>query len=758
MDRTLEGFVLTRQWRDRDGGIALTFWLVTEEGPLRAVVRGTEAVMFAERGWRASSDRRAELKLTTLSGRPVDALYFRSQRGLRGERERLGARGHLPLEADIRPAERYLMERFITDGCTVTGAITRRGSHLEVLDPVLKAASVRPSLRVASIDLETDGFDGPILSAALSSPERELVLMVGDGPPGGEVPLQLVPDERALLQALLALVADLDPDVLIGWNVVEFDLAVLERRCSANGLRLSLGRAGGRATVLPARRAGQVPIARVPGRAVMDGIATLKAATWRFERFGLDDVAHALLGRGKLVHGSDRLGEILRLYREDKSGLAAYNLEDCRLVREIFDRARLLDFAVARQRMTGLPIDRVGGSVASFDHLYLPRLHRAGFVAPSPGPGSGPASPGGCVLPSTPGLFDNVVVLDFKSLYPSIILTFRVDPLGLAVPGADPVEGFEGARFSRERSILPDLISGLWRERDAAKAAGDLPLSRAIKIVMNSFYGVLGTSACRFFDPRLASSITRRGHEILKRTRDALVDRGLPVLYGDTDSLFVHLGTGPSDCRATGRELARDLTAWWRERIREEHRLESFLDVEFETLYRRFYLPTRRGTDEGSAKRYAGLVDRDEGTDLAIKGLEAVRTDWTELARRVQRELLWKVLHGEPVRAHLAQARAQLLSGAVDGELVYAKRLRRDPSTFAGTPPAHIRAAQQLDRPVRTIRYVHTTAGPEPVERQTAPLDYEHYLTRQLAPACDGVLAVLGTTFERLTGDQLGLF
>src|SRR5690606_20821736 len=187
--------------------------------------------------------------------------------------------------------------------------------------------------------------------------------------------------------------------------------------------------------------------------------------------------------------------------------LAHYNLEDCRLVWDIFERARLVDFVVERQRLTGLSLDRLGGSVAAFDQLYLPRLHRSGFVAPSVGDVEGQhGSPGGYVMDSIPGLYRNVLVLDFKSLYPSIIRTYLVDPLGLAQPGDDPVRGFDGAEFARDGHILPELIRALWEARDRAKKDDNVALSQAIKIMMNSFYGVLGTPGCRFFDHRLVSS------------------------------------------------------------------------------------------------------------------------------------------------------------------------------------------------------------------------------------------------------------
>ena len=164
------------------------------------------------------------------------------------------------------------------------------------------------------------------------------------------------------------------------------------------------------------------------GGVVLDGIELLRAAFWSFESFTLENVAQSLLGRGKRIDThTDRVAEIRDLFEHNKAALAVYNLEDCRLVREIFDHAQLLGFATRRAELTGLAMDRLGGSVAAFDNLYLPRLHRRGKVAPDVGDApTGPGSPGGYVLDSDPGLYHNVLVLDFKSLYPSIIRTFGV--------------------------------------------------------------------------------------------------------------------------------------------------------------------------------------------------------------------------------------------------------------------------------------------------------------------------------------------
>jgi DNA polymerase-2 len=762
-ERTI--FLLTREAKQRPRGFELVYWGWSEQGPVRVRLTDRRAIFFAPRDVPTERGERSPTDLVTMDGRPVDAVAFTTRAEHRAEADRLRRIGTPAWEDDVKPHDRALMERFVTSACTVRGPAREHGGFLDLEDPEIEPADVSPKLRVASFDIEAEGPHAPIYSVAIVCEGSERAFVRGSGPPIANVLYEK--DERATLAAFLAYVRELDPDVLIGWNVIEFDVSYLETRCQAVGLPFVLGRGGERSSVLRGSTASSPSVARVAGRVVLDGIATMRAATWSFESYGLEHVSQVLLGRGKKIdHTEDKLAEIQRMYREDLPALVAYNLEDCRLARDVFAKAHLLSFAIERQRLTGLTMDRRAGAVSAFDHLYLPRLHQRGRVAPSSGVVEGAPSPGGYVMGSAPGLYDNVLVLDFKSLYPSIIRTFLVDPLGLCLlDGAaakdDAVQGFAGARFSRDEHILPGVIETLWRARDEAKKIEDEALSRAIKILMNSFYGVLGTPACRFFDPRLASSITLRGHEILRESRRWLEERGLRVIYGDTDSLFVLIGKGPSSdaCAARGRELAAELNAFWRERIAKEHRLESALELQLDACFARFLMPTVRGGEQGSKKRYAGVaVGRDGRTKLVIKGLEAVRTDWTPLARSFQRELLRRVFADEPYKEWIRALTDDLFRGRLDDELVYTKRLRREMDEYGPSAPPHVAAARLSGRQLREIAYVVTTRGPEPVVRRRAAIDYQHYLEKQLAPAADAVLPFLGERFMSIGGRQLSLF
>ncbi|WMC11828.1 DNA polymerase II [Oceanimonas pelagia] len=780
MNSIQPGFVLTRHSRDRHGHTELHYWLCTPQGPARLTVRGERALLMVPVAERLQVERAlAELGfewtepgLQSFARQPLAVLYFATMSEHWQALQRLQAEGIEVLEYDLRPHERYLVSRFIRGSTEFTGTLRPRNGFVQVDHARLRRGDWQPRFRVLSLDIECSG-QGELYSIGLYGEGLARVIMIG-APEPAATDIHWVADERALLRALESELTAYDPDIIIGWNLVAFDLRLILKRAALHGLKLALGR-GGEGAYLRERTHTEQVFVTLPGRVAIDGIDALKTACYTFDSFSLESVAQALLGRGKQTEDvTNRLATILHDFRFNKPKLAVYNLEDCRLVWDIFEHTRVLDFLRLRSQLTGLELDRVGGSVAAFVQVYLPHLHRAGFAAPNLPPGGGLASPGGYVMNSRPGLYRHVLVLDFKSLYPSIIRTFRIDPLGLVLGAeeSDAIPGYRGARFSRTHHFLPDIIAGLWRERDQAKRDGDGPRSQAIKILMNSFYGVLGSGGCRFYDTRLASSITLRGHDIMQRSAHCIEAEGHEVIYGDTDSVFVLL-TGEHDEASASREgqrLAALVNAYWREWLQAELRLESFLELQFESYFARFLMPTIRGREEGSKKRYAGLRVKNGEPELVFRGLETVRSDWTPLARAFQTELYRLVFHDEDPSGLVRETLAQTLAGERDEQLVYRKRLRRPLAQYVKSQPPQVRAARladahnaRLGRPLRyqrkgVIAYVITVNGPEPVEYRQSAIDYQHYVDKQLRPVADAILPFVGLTFEGITGQQLGLF
>lgn len=786
----LSAFLLTRQWKESDTGLELIFWFASSEGPLRFHLPRQEAICFfpssqtdkvkkilkGQKNWRINST-----ELLDFARQKVSALYFSSQRQLFDNRDRLAIRNIRLLESDIKPTDRFLMERFIKGAVEVQAEQQDKESYKNLVNVRLKATDYRPTLSAISIDIETDYDVSKLYSIALYSDDIAKVLMIGEGEAksiaiqSGQKPsidLQFYANEKNLLKAFLRIIAELDPDVLIGWNVVNFDLKCLQDFADRASVKLTLGRNNEPINWRQSRDSDQRFYALVPGRVILDGIELMRSATYQFENFSLEYVSRRLLKRGKLVEDVEqRSEEIGKLFLKNKLALASYNLEDCRLVWDIFEKENLLSFAIERSQLTGLELDRYGGSVAAIDFLYLPRLHRKGFVAPALDQlETSNISPGGHVMGSMPGIHDNVIVLDFKSLYPSIIRSFHVDPLALieGLSEDNAIEGYDGGLFSRDKYILPDLIEDLWVARDRAKANSNEVLSQAIKIIMNSFYGVLGTIGCRFFDSRLVSSITKRGREIIIQSKEYIEDKGYQVIYGDTDSVFVLLGNVQKDKIASiGDCIAKDLNNWWNEKLEKEHSVTSFLEIQFETHYQKFLIPTIRGSDAGSKKRYAGLLADNK---VEFKGLETVRSDWSPLAREFQRVLYKKVFLDEPFDDYVKNIVEKLLNGEFEDELVLRKRLRRKLDDYVKNVPPHVQAARKAEvirdekklhslyKSGGWIEYLMTTNGPEPRQYRQASIDFNFYIDKQLTPIADAILIFKSSSMNDIINQQIGLF
>lgn len=841
--------------------------------------------------------------LRTPDGRPVAALRVRD-RERKALAAALGSAGVWCWGADERAAEQFLAERGVRAGVAIEGE-ARPGKRVELVfvdaDLEPSAAGEAAPLSWLSLDIETsrrgelracalamdpttaaaaagvaaDGgaADGGATagggearalprrvafvvapSAARADPEASRVAPAGPdagGPDAGGPPRPVrLPDERALLLAVRDAIVAWDPDIITGWNVVDFDLKVIAERSRALGLAFDAGRSDEPLRILESP--GLRTAALLDGRRCVDAMRVMRSAQVRYEDQRLETVARGVLGEGKLLasRGPEKLDELDALYARDPEAYAAYCLRDAELPLAILEKSGMGELTRLRSALTGLDPERAWTSVPAFERVYGLALRARGTLpVPPPAPRVGGAM-GGLILDPRPGLFEGVAVFDFRSLYPSIIRTFNIDPCALvrdgaadASPSADagvPTVGAaapkpggperdagmilapNGARFTRERGALPAVVDEWTALRRAALAAGDEPRAYVLKILQNSFYGVLGSPGCAWADDRLSGAITGFGQELLKATRDWFADRGYEVLYGDTDSVFVRLGAagapagGDAPCggdaaagtggiaaagdgsstspdpRARAERLAAEATAALAALAAERWGVESRLELRFEKFYARFLIPRIRGDraarlrDElrrlgaaelaeglpepkGRAKGYAGLLVGPDGSGrVDVKGLEAVRGDWTPLARRFQLELLGLAFGGGTAEARQAAAReyardvaAELRAGRLDAELEFRRVLKRDLERYAADAP-HVKAARLSGASSRgdAVSYIQTAAGPEPPGSSERPPDYAWYLERQLGPIWESVAEAAGweTELSRVAGEQGELF
>ena len=762
-------FLLTGEWSDYSGNNILKFIGTNDElGAVEIIVTNNKPVFFIERSAILNplnkSYLRKETKLKNFNNQPVDAIYFNTQKQLISTLEELNQNNVTTYESDVDPLRRFLMEKSINSQMKITGVAEQKSLVTKFLNPIVEPCNVTPNFTIASIDIETGAKTNQLYSIAIhitgEKGEYKKVFMIGDKPKRSPEFISFFADERDLLTSFFSWFKDIDPDIIIGWHVIGFDLLFLDNKCRELGINLDIARSNGRVSIRQRKPSGH--FISITGRVVIDGPSMLRASFFNFEDFKLETVAQELLGTGKTITPDEnKIEEIDRLFKDDKTALAEYNLQDAILVSDIFKKTGLIELSVRRAQISGLLMDQLGMMTAAFDHFYLPRLHRAGFVAPNlKDIQTTEHAAGGYVIEPNPGIYENVVVLDFKSLYPSIIQTFKIDPYSLLMKDVDTIETLNGYKFSSSLHILPDFIDELMKLRDTAKKKKDKQLSQAIKILMNSFYGVMGSYGCRFYHPDLPRAITGSGHKLLLGSKEYLEKRDLKVIYGDTDSLFVMLkDVSVDDGETQGKKIVKELNQFWKNKLKKEFKVESYLEIEYEKYYKKFIITPARGAEIGAKKRYAGLLVKDGKESIEFVGMEFVRSDWTKLAKEFQIELYEKIFKGEDVDDWIRSVIQNLKSGKFDDKLIYRKRLRKEVEDYTKNIPPHARAAKLLNEPRDVIYYAITQRGPIPVELKHNDFDYDHYIEKQLKPIADSVLSLLGKNFDTIAdSDQLSFF
>jgi len=813
MPESFEGFIVHAYFDSSRGSSQLYLIGRLKNGETFAVVEERQRPGFYLRGsnlsmsyLKSSGGKCEECAFCTLDGERCAKVSWDTVQQCQQAVRSFAERGIRTYEGDIRFTDQFLMSRGIHGSVTIQGT-PRKGRRVGLIfvNPELRPSDWKPSLSVLSLDIETDPKGEEIYTISLvyrdpwSSQEKQEVLFAGSI--DGSDKITVFPGERSMLQGFCKRVVEWDPDIITGWNVIDFDFKVIAERIKHHRLPFQIGRSDTPAVFLPGET-GRFHIVIMPGRQVLDAVRLVRAAPERFNDYSLETVASLLLGRGKkleLKENESRVKAIVRMYRQDPASLCRYCLEDARLVLDILEKTGLINLTLHRCLLIGISLDRAWTSIPAFEYIYIEALHRRGFVAPSPGVDPLPTvvAQGGAILEPQTGLDDNVWVFDFKSLYPSIIRTFNIDPLSFVLPEKVKemmkeaqdrlIRAPNGAFFRRDMAILPELLERFFESRDAAKKHGDEVASYVYKIIMNTFYGVLGAQGSRFASGHIAGAITSFGHHLLHWCKSYFTQLGYRVLYGDTDSLFILSGlpkdTPKEELSKKSREICKRINTDLSRYITESFEVKSYLELEFEKIYYRFFLPPIRSSavlegkeSRGRAKGYAGSLvpvselvkptrTEERPGRIEVIGMEAVRRDWTDLARGFQiglLELAFCYTTPGAIREFISRVVKNLYDGKLDERLVYKKALRKPVADYTRSRPPHVRAASMLDPEEQhgLIHYLWTTDGPQPAGRHTASIDYSHYVEKQLKPIAQSFTEVLHTNLEQLFGDeeQLWLF
>ncbi|MBS3088267.1 DNA polymerase II [Candidatus Pacearchaeota archaeon] len=676
-------------------------------------------------------------------------------------------------EADLKPHQQFLIEKNILGTVDIEGEYeTAEKIDRVYSNPKLTPADYKPNLKIASIDIESDKTLNTLFCIGIHSDNFNKTFMVTTNQNLKDV----IPckTEAEALEKFKAQIIKLDPDIITGWNVIDFDFAYLKSLFEKNNLSFDIGRTNQEPRLRLESSFFRSSSVSVPGRQVLDALNLIRdpfvanspqMKNIKFETYTLEDVAQAILKRGKILKGPGRHKEIENLYKTNQQKLADYNLLDCELPYEILEKNKIIDLAIERSQLTGLPLDRISGSISAFDSLYIREAHKKGFASPTlVYQKKEERIKGGYVSSLKPGIYKNVLILDFKSLYPSIIKTFNIDPASFQEHcEKDSVKAPNNACFKNREGILPEIIHTLHQAREKAKKEKRELSSYAIKIIMNSFFGVLASPNCRYFNLDIANAITHFGQQIIKLTAEEIEKKfKTKVIYSDTDSVFVNTSLEKTKANFLGKEIQEYINQFYQNYVKKNYARHSYLELEFEKQYLALMIPKLRGKETAAAKkRYAGLKEVNGKEELEIVGLEAIRGDWTDAAQEFQKELLNKIFHDQPIEPYIKSYVTRIKEGKLDDKLVYRKSIRKSLEQYTKTTPPHVKAARLLPNLESSIiEYVVTVKGPQPIQLQKNKIDYEHYIEKQIKPIANQILLLFDKDFDEIiqTSKQTKLF
>ncbi len=758
----MKGFIFTGYTDMRKKVSRYHYFARCQGETIEIVITNDKPVFFVERSSRAQHSDRREVSLKTMAGKEVDAFYFNSQVELLEKKQKFESQKIRTFESDIRAHERYLMERFIYGGVEVEGDFEQTGKRKVFMNPVLKPTTFHPKFCDLSVDIET-GVGGELYSIAYYSNHplypSHVYMLDEKSEYKNSDDIDFFVTQKELLSKFLQDLQLIDPDLLFGWHVIGFDFEFMQKKCLEFGLDFHVGRTKSASRIQ--HRNGNFYM-DIVGRVVVDGPVNLRANFHDFANYKLGFVATKVLGKNKDIEDDGKVEEIERRFREDKISLAKYNVLDCKLVTDIYKKLDLINTLTERSKVSGLCLDRIGISTAAFDYFLLPKLHRKGYVAYNSFEiERAEESSGGMVFSPKTGEHSHVAIFDFKSLYPSIIRTFHIDPYSLISNATNSLQTPSGVEFSRTQHLLAPRIASLLEERQQAKEYGNNSLSHAIKILMNSFYGVMGSTRSRFYHPDLPKAITETGHWLLHKAKDFFELRDLPVLYGDTDSVFVQFSEKPSEDEIL--QITSQANDYFSGILKDEFNITSFLEIEFEKIYDKIIFPTKRNETTGAKKKYVGFYQDKVDDPVDFIGMEYVRSDWTALAKKFQKEIYERHFYQMDIDNWIKEFIEMLEAGSFDTLLIYTKRLTKAPQEYTKNIPPHVKAALLVDHTgpyrLKSVSYMITNKGPIPIQNKIESIDYAHYVEKQIKPIADVVLYLYGKSFDELIkGEQLSLF
>ncbi|MBU0535650.1 MAG: DNA-directed DNA polymerase [Nanoarchaeota archaeon] len=693
----------------------------------------------------------------------------------------------LVLEADIKYIRRYLIDNKIvpTTLYEVTGEPVKEKVKT---DYVIKAEkienvnddSVEP--KILAFDIETynpagksiDSEKYPIVMISLVGKDMKKVLTWKKFDTKHEY-IEFFDGEAAMISAFKEAVEEYMPDIIVGYYSDGFDFPYIKTRAEKYKIKLDLGWDGSEIRISK----GAVQSVSTTGMVHIDALRFIKfvlGGSLETDRFDLSSVATELLGDKKTDTDVEGLADAWDNHHEKLESYCEYNLKDSDLTYRLCEK--IIPNLNEMVKIVSLPVFDV--SRMRFSQLvenYL--IRQAGLynvLAPNK-PGNEDIRArmamrfkGAFVFEPKPGLYKDIVVFDFRSLYPTIIASHNITPENLNrkeceeskrefVPFEDEKKKifFCKGRKKFIPKMIEELITRRMRIKEIIKKKPDKMLEAraySLKILANAFYGYLGFYASRWYSFECADSVTAWGRHYIQRAIRKAGEEGFNVIYSDTDSVFFTLG-GKSKKHATS----------FVEKINNE--LPELMELEFEGFYPQGIFVSAKLSGFGAKKRYALL---NENGGMTIKGFEIVRRNSSIIAKETQERVLNIILKENDVEkafSYVQDVIKDLMQNKIElKKVIISTQLQKDISAYENEGP-HVAVAKRMEKkgisvgPGTIIEYV-VIAGKEKIRDRARMLseveqkdyDPDYYINNQVIPAVDKIFEVLGKDIKETVSSK----
>jgi DNA polymerase I len=685
----------------------------------------------------------------------------------------------LVTEYDIEYRKRYLIDKGITPLMAVeaTGEFVAARHRVPTFKATAVEAKGEDSLeepRVLAFDIETYVSDGKNIE-----PEKNPIIMLSFyGERFRKVItwkrfktkldyVEFVESEADLIERFKSVINDFKPDILTGYNSDNFDLPYIKTRADKYKIKLDIGLDYSEVLVTKARRTA-CNIMGINHLDIFRFIRKIIGPTMDTFALNLNAVANELIGEKKIEVDFEKLKEAW----DNKTGLlerfAEYNLHDSLMVYKLVQK--MMPNIVELVKIVGLTIPdlaRMGFSqlVEGFILKQAPAFKQLAPELPHHEElrkRRMQTFKGAFVFEPKPGLYEDISVFDFRSLYPTIISSHNIDPGTLNCDCCEgkrpaPTEGKKLWFCTKKKGFLPTLIEDLITRRMRIKEImkeKTTPLlearSESLKLLANSFYGYLGFSMARWYSLDSANATTAYGRFYIKKVIDEAGKRGFRVIYSDTDSVF--LGLGGKDKKEAFK---------FQEKINME--LPGLMELEYEGFYPSGIFVLAKVGKYGAKKKYALLSQ--EGR-LKIRGFETVRRNWSRIAKDTQERVLNIVLkekNPEKAVKYVKGIISLLRKNSVElKDVIIRTQLQKEIKAYDSVGP-HVAIAERMKNkginvgPGSAIEFVITKEGKKirdkakmPSEVTQKDYDPEYYVNNQVVPAVEKIFEVLGYSKEDL--------